>query len=142
MAGCFFLNAARIRQHDMAGFHHRDKIEVIQRVDQSDIALAGEGQTHHIGDVGIGVQRIDDRHILAPGKCLERLSNFLHPGPEILPSMGGYRDDPLAFEALPQRGQHRGEGGVGRDFGAGKQQRVDHRVACDVDRIFGNIFST
>ena len=109
-------------------------MRVIERIDSRDIGPIAEHAVHCLDDIGVGVHREQDRHVIARGDAGEGVRDIVHAAAEIFAAVRGHQDDALARETLRDTVEPAGERRVCRELGARRVQRVDDGVAGDVDR--------
>ena len=109
-------------------------MRIVKRLDQRDIVQPLQRGVHHLADIGVEMDGEDHRHILARGELADGRGDPLHPAAEILAPVAGDADDTLACEARLEIGKAARQRGFALDLRRHPVQRVDHRVAGDVDR--------
>ena len=131
-----FLHAAAVGQHQVAALLQIEERQVVLRLDQVDVRHVADLGRHHAPYVGVGVDGVDDLDVAARRKPLERGADALDAAVEILTPVPGDEDQLLA---CVEEGEARREFAVhflvGIDPTREVQQRVDHRVAGDEDRV-------
>ena len=139
--GSFLLDAAAVGQHQLGDVEQPGEIGVVERFDQRDVVEPRERGVHHRADVGVGVDRKDQRQVGARRQPPYRLGDPFEPAAEILAAVAGDPDDALAREARLDPGQPRRQPRFGGDSRGDPVQRVDHGVAGDVDGVRRDVFA-
>ena len=88
---------------------------------------------HGRADIGVEVDGEQYGGIVPLRDRADRPGNRAHPLAEILAPVGGDADDPLACKALGRRVQIRRKSGLTLDRAEYPVERIDHRVAGDVN---------
>ena len=129
----FLLHPAAVGQHQVAHVEQPHEMRIIQRFDHRDIGQRAQHRIHHRADIGIGMDREHHRHVRARGDVGDGARDRLHAAAEILAPVRRHRDDPLARKARRERIEPARQRRIGAHPVARRQQRVDHRVAGDVN---------
>ena len=108
-------------------------MRVIERFDHRHVGNAAQRAVHHRADVGIEVDGEDHRHVRPRGQAADGIGNGLHPAAEVLAPVGGDADDAFSGKARLQFGEATCQRGIGGDLRGDPMQRINHRVAGDVD---------
>src|SRR5436190_21743149 len=129
----FFLNAARVGEHEGGVLHQVHEREVVERLDQRHVGLCGEDRLYGLSYVRIQMDRINELHVWKlDGQIPDRQAQLAKRVAEAFASVRGDQHDWM----------------LARDAGQGASlpvvgtvddvvQRVDHRVARDVDVLLG-----
>ena len=111
-------------------FYHRNIVEVAQF------------GVHYAPHIWIQVDRKNAGNVIARCNGLYRFGNALHAITEIFPSVRGDADNSFAGKFSFQGSQVCGQRGIGLDLGCHPIQRIDYRIAGDMNLSIGNCFAS
>src|SRR5690606_20710172 len=118
----------------MADVEQAREMRIVERLDESDVVETGQPLVHDRPDVGVKVDREDDREVRLSREQLDRLRDAFHALAEVLAAMTGHANDALAREPALQLRQPGRQAGLPFDTRRHPVQRINHRVAGHVDR--------